>query len=226
MIDRLVLAFALFLIPVTAAGAAPPSSNPDPYSPDRTRVAFTDDRARKFLDEFARCIASRQPRKAVAMLALSYGSGEQQRVALDLGTSEIECMGPYTGELSMSLDGSSLAAGMAEYLVTHANKIEDMRRREPNSFIYAEPTAVERFGECVVEQDPAGVTALARSDIASIAESVATDALIPEIQQCVTTGQTLSLDRTALRQLLMVSLYKHVAIPPPAVPATAASTQH
>jgi hypothetical protein len=222
---RLVVAFALLLVPIGSVTAEPKSANPDPYSPDRAKVAFDDHRARQFMDDFARCIASRQPRKAAAVLALPYGSAEQQQAARTLATAEYECLGPYTGSLELGFNAPSLASGMAEFFLTHPGKIADTRSRAPNAFVYVEPAGIEEFGECVVGQNPAAVEALAKSPVASDAESSAADALTPELQQCVSEGQTLALDRTALRQLLAVSLYKHIAMPPPPPTAGTAGTQ-
>lgn len=220
---RLVLALSLFVAPAAAAAAEPQSTNPDPYSPDRAQVALDEGRALRFMDDFARCIASRQPRKAAAVLALPYGSAEQQNAAGELARSQYECLGPYSGTLEMRFNGTSLASGMAEYFLTHTGKLAEIRSREPNAFVYAAPAGIELFGECVVAQNPAAVEVLAKSPVASGAESSATDVLTPQLAACVSEGQTLALDRTSLRQLLAVSLYKHIAMPPPAAVQPAAA---
>ena len=225
MLDRFVLAFALLAASFPAA-ADPQSTNPDPYSPDRKKITLSEDQARKYMDDFARCIASRQPKRAAAVLAMPYGSIEQQKTVRDLAIDEVDCLGPMTGSMEFATLAQPLTAGMAEYFVANQGKLADMRRRYPQSFAYAEPVGIEMFGECVVAQNPSAGQALAKSAIASDAETTATDALTPELQQCVSEGQTLELDRTALRELLAVSLYKHIAMPPPAPAVTTAATQH
>lgn len=221
MFTRLALAFALFAAPFTAAAAEPTSTNPDPYSPDRKQVALDDDQARKFMDDFARCIARMQPRKAAAVLAMPYGSAQQRTAAWQLETTETDCLGPYSGSIELRADARPLVGGMAEYFLSNPGKLADTRRRDPQSFVYAEPVGVENFGDCVVALNPAAVEALAKSKVTTVAESVAADALVPELQQCVSSGRTLAFNRTELRHLLSVSLYKHLAMPAPAPAATA-----
>jgi hypothetical protein len=209
--------------------ATPPAktTNPDPYSPDRKEVSMDDDKARRFMDDFARCVASRQSRKAAAILAMQYGSKEQSDAARDIATSEGDCLGHFSGDLQLGLNAPSLAGGMAEYFIAHPGKIDDVRRRDPQSFVYVEPAGLEGFGECVVAQNPAAVESLVKSEVGSDAEIAAGDALGPELGQCVSEGQTISVDRGTLRQLLAVALYKHVAIPRPAPPAAEpAAAQH
>lgn len=215
-----IVALALF---AALAWAPPPkSTNPDPYEPDRKQVALDDDKARRFMDDFARCIADRRARNAAAILSLQYGSKQQSDAASALASNQADCLGPYSGDLELSFNAPSLAGGMAEYFILHPGKIADLRRRDPQSFAYVEPAGIEDFGACVVEEDSAGVETLIKSEVGSGAESAAGDALGPALGQCISEGQTLSLDRGALRQLLAVALYKHIAIPPPvAAPASA-----
>jgi hypothetical protein len=222
---RLVFAFALFVVPIAAASAEPHSANSDPYSPDRAQVSLEEGKARRFMDDFARCIASRQPKEAAALLALPYGSVKQHNAAVALASTKHDCLGPFSGALEFTFSGSSLASGMAEYFLTHPGKIADLRSRQPGSFVYAEPVGVEAFGECVVAQNVAAVETLAKSRVGSAAESSATDALTPQLAGCVSEGQSLELDRGSLRELLAVSLYKHIAMPPPVQPTPTAATQ-
>lgn len=228
MNHRLVFALAVLALSysATAAQTGPTSTNPDPNSIDRKQIKLDDDQARRFMDNFALCVAGHQPRKAAALLALPYGSKEQHRAAADLASGESDCLGPFTGALQLGFDAPSLASGFAEYFLTHLGKVADIRAREPRSFTYTPPVGIELFGECVVGQNPSAVEALAKSPVASGTEIAATDALMSGLQHCVSQGQTLALDRTALRQLLTVSFYKHLAIPPPPQPAVAtAATQ-
>ncbi|WP_155265416.1 hypothetical protein [Sphingomonas segetis] len=205
-------------LPFGAATAQPKFDHPASHEPDRVKVTLSDDQARRFMDDFARCIASRQSVRAAAALALPYGSPQQQKAASALAGRHSDCIGPYSGTLQLSFDAPSLAAGMAEYFLANPGEIAEQRRRDPRSFTRVQPTALETFGECVVAQNPAAVEALVKSDVASDAETAAGDALAHQLAQCISEGQTLALDRGALRQLLAVSLYKHVAMPASAQP--------
>jgi hypothetical protein len=215
MISRAFVLLAIVSAPLAAAEPPPEFDRPDAHEPDRAQVALDEGQARRFMDDFARCIAGRQPRRAAAVLALPYASEEAGTAANALAESQMDCLGPFAGNLSVSLGSASLEAGMAEYFLANPGKIEDLRRREPQSFVHVEPAGLEAFGECVVAQSPAAVGALVRTTVASDAETAATDALAPHLAACISEGRTLALDRTAVRQLLAVSLYKHLAMPPP-----------
>jgi hypothetical protein len=223
MFKRVVFAFASFALSVPAAAGQPqPIDTPQNHQPDRAQVTLDQARARRFMNDFAHCIASRQPRKAAAVLSFAYGSRGEQEAAYDIGKKEYECLGPFSGNLQMSLDGPSLAAGMAEFFIAHPGKIEDVRRRDPQSFVRPDPLSwADDIGECAVAQNPAAVEALIKSEVASKAEDAAMDALAPQVGACVAEGQKLELDRAGLRQLLAVSLYRHIAMPAPAAAPTA-----
>ena len=215
MLNQLAIMLSLSVLMSTAAAAEPGSTDPDPHSPDRARVVFSDDASRKFVDGFARCVASRQPRRAAAILGLPYGSEQQEKAVGDLAAKEYDCLGPFSGSLEIGFDAESIASGMAEYFLGNMGRIAESRRRDPGSFVYREPVGIEAFGECVVTQNPDAVEALANSEIASLAENAATDALRPELAQCVSAGETVALDRGSLRQVLTIGLYRHVAMASP-----------
>ena len=215
MHSRALVLLAFVSVPLAAAEPPPEFDRPEAHQPDRAQVTLDEDQARRFMDDFARCIAGRQPRKAAAVLALPYASEQAGTAANQLAESQMDCLGPFDGNLSLSLGSASLEAGMAEYFLANPGKIEDLRRRDPGSFAYVQPAGIEAFGECVVAQNPAAVGTLVGTEVASDAEHAATDAIAPHLAACISEGQTLALDRTAVRQLLAVSLYKHVAMPPP-----------
>jgi len=219
MLKRIAIAVALACLPLEAVPAQPTFDHPDTHQPDRKQLTMDQDQAVRFMDDFARCVARHQSRRAAAVLALPYGSDQQRAAAADLAEGEDHCLGPFSGTLQLTFNAPSLAAGMAEYFVLNPDKLADERRRHPGSFVYAPPEGVEGFCDCVVQQSSAGVEALVRTEIASGAERAATNALAPELARCVLEGQTLSLDRTALRQLLAFSLYRRVAMATEPVPA-------
>jgi hypothetical protein len=225
MFSRVLIALALVGAPAGAAEPPPTFDHPDSHQADRAQVTLDEDNARRFLDDFARCVAGRQPRKAAAVLALPYASEEAGTAANRLAQSEMDCLGPFSGSLSFSLNASSLEAGMAEYFLANPERIADVRRRDPKAFAYAEPTALESFGECVVAQNSAAVNALVKTPVASDQETAGVNALATELAGCIPEGETLELDRTALRQLLAVSIYKHFAMPPAPVPAPATAPE-
>ena len=224
MLNRIVAGLLLAALPLAAAPAQPTFDHPDTHQPDRKQVSMDESQALRFMDDFARCLASHQSRRAAAILALPYGSDRQRSAAADLAEGEDQCLGPFSGTLELDFNAPSLAAGMAEYFVLNPDRLADERRRHPDAFAYVAPAGIESFGDCVVEQSSPGVEALVRTKVASGAEAAAADALAPQLAQCVSEGQTLSLNRTALRQLLAFSLYRRLAmVQPPAGGAASAS---
>lgn len=217
MLNRAALALAFASLPIVAAAAQPPPrpANPDPHSHDWTEVTIDEAKARALANDFARCAASRRPRQAATALALPYGSEEQAKLIDSLAAAVGDCWGAFAGTGIFSSDSSLMAAGMAEYFLASPGRIEDARRRTPQAFASREAVGVETFGDCVVQQNPAGVDTLVKTELASGSEKAAEDALAPQLAACIAEGHTLALNRTALRQVLTVSLYRHVAIPPP-----------
>jgi hypothetical protein len=217
MLNRVAIALAVVSLPLAAALAdpQPASTNPDPHSHDWTQLTLDEDTARKFVSDFARCAASRRPKQAAAALALPYGSEEQAKLIDNLASVEANCWGALAGSGIFASDSSPIAAGMAEFFVANPGKIDDARRRVPQAFAAREAVGVEAFGDCVVEQNPAAIEALVKTESASGAERAAEDAIAPQIAACIAEGHTLSLNRTALRQVLAVSLYRRIAVPRP-----------
>jgi hypothetical protein len=216
MLNRVALALAFVSLPLSAARSEPPpaSANPDPNSHDWTQITLNESRARKLASDFAHCAASRRPRQAAAALALPYGSEEQAKLIDGLASAEGDCWGSFAGSGLYTSDSSLLAAAMAEYFITNRGRIEDARRRAPQAFAAREAVGVETFGDCVVAQNPTGVEALVRTELESPAETAAENTLAPQLAACIAEGHSLTLDRSALRQVLAVSLYRHVAVPP------------
>jgi hypothetical protein len=213
MVNRLLVALSIAGLPLAATAAA----SPKPGNP----LAAGGEQARKYMDDFARCLASKETAKAAAALALPYASDKQQNAASDLAMRDTDCLGALDvqGDLELTFAAPPLASGMAEYFILNPDKLADARRRDPKAFAFVEPTGIEQFGECVVSQNPAAVEALVKSDVGSTTESTSTDSLAPQLGQCIAPGKTFALDRAALRQLLAVSLYRHVAMPAPAASA-------
>lgn len=75
-------------------------------------------------------------------------------------------------------------------------------------------TIISQFGECVARANPAAVPALARTEVASDAEVAALKAFGPQMPACLPKGVTLELDRSSLRNALVIAYYRLAAEPP------------
>jgi hypothetical protein len=210
--------------------AAPPEkkSPPDPKfdngSPDSLmihKLTMSEDDARRYVHDFAQCVASHDRKRAAAALVFPYGSVEQSKAMSNLLNPQSSCFGPVITEISLRAEAIALAGGMAEYFILNSNVVDDLRRREPQSFVWPAENALEAFGSCVISQGPAASKAFLSTRVGSDAEREAANALGPALGQCIAAGQTLALNVPSLRQLLAVSLYRRVAAPPS--PTTAAS---
>jgi hypothetical protein len=214
------------------ASASPPEkkSPPDPKfdrgGPDSLMIhksTMSDDDARRYVHDFAQCVASHDRKRAAAALVFPYGSEEQSKAMSNLLDPESICFGPMITELSLRTEAIALAGGMAEYFILNSKVVDELRRREPQSFVWPAENALEAFGSCVVSQDDAATKAFLLTRVGSDEEREAANALGPALGQCIAEGQTLALNVPSLRQLLAVSFYRRVAAPPPATTAASAS---
>lgn len=224
----MIAAGLLFMALVSGQSKDFPHQNPNLGGPDSLMVHQTQDeqdKARRFADDFARCVASRHRKEAAAALALTYGSSTQSQAIHRMTSIADSCWGPMISGMSMRLSDDVIAGGMAEFFVTHPQVIDEFRKREPASFSWpATQTAMESFGDCVIEQGDGAVRALVTTAVGSDAESTAAQALGPAFGQCVNEGQTVALDVGTVRDLLAFSLYRHMASPPAAAPAVIPAT--
>ncbi|MGZ2412086.1 hypothetical protein ACUXST_001507 [Sphingomonas sp. F9_3S_D5_B_2] len=221
------IAVGLLYLALISGQATPkdyPHQTPNLGGPDTLMVHQTQDKeddARRFVDEFARCAASLRRKDAVAALALNYDSQAQSQAVHSLLSLAQTCWGPMISAASMQLSAGVVAGGMSEYFVLHPKVIEQLRQRSPASFVWPARNAMESFGDCVVAQGDGAVLALVRSRVASADEATAVQALTPALGQCVAEGDTVELDVGTIRQVLAFGLYRHMAVPPAAVPAVA-----
>lgn len=223
--------------PPAQAPSPPPAAaqTPDPHTPsdfDRggpdSREAYVsqakEDDARRYFADFSRCIASNNKRQAAALLAMSYASAEQSKRAYGIVAPNDGCWGPMISSMRIAFSAPTLAGGMAEYFILHPKEIDALRTRYPASFAWPARNGMEAFGACVVDQSEAGVRALIDTKVTSDEEAAATQALAPALGQCVTEGQTITLNIGSLRQMLAVALYRQMAAPPVATPVVPVAT--
>ena len=217
----------LYLALASSAPQAKPQV-PEPQfergAPDKLLIHETTDKAGKarvYFDGIARCVARHHQRQSAAVLAMPYGSNQQANAANALIQAEGSCFGPIFTSTDIYFDTRALTTGMAEFFLSDQKALDEARRRDPRSFVWPAPNAMDQFGDCVVSQGEASVRAFIATPVASDAEQAAAQALAPELGQCITEGQTVAVEPAAMRQILAVALYRRVAAPSPL--ATAAS---
>lgn len=213
---------------IALASVAPPQQTTGPEfergAPDKLLIHETTDsagKARAYFDGVARCVARHHQRQSAAALAMPYGSREQANAANALIQAEGSCFGPIFTSTDIYFDTHALTTGMAEFFLSDPKALADAKRRDPRSFIWPAPNAMDEFGDCVVTQGEAQVRTFIDTPVASDAEQSAAQALAPALGQCVSEGQTIAVEPAAMRQVLAVALYRRVAAPP--VAAAAAS---
>ena len=182
--------------------------------------------ARRVMNGFARCVARKRKAKAEALLALPYGASEQNEAAVKIVDRTEDCVPQGSiGETELSFQPEPLIGGMAEELA-----LSRLSARGAPNFAALTPellaqaglaprNGAEAFGQCVVLQDMAGTRAFIASKVGTPEETAAAAGLLPRIEQCVTEGQKLALNRPALRILLAVTLHRLLSAPAATSPA-------
>lgn len=216
---------AAALLAASAPAAAQPSFHEPPDSHMVSKIELGADRTRRLMNVFARCVAKKRRAHSEALLALPYGSPEQGEAAKKIVEGQEGCV-PVTspGQLQMSFQADTLIGGIAEELArARYRKGKDSRPPgiTPEQAVAAGLTArngAEAFGQCVVLEDITASYAFVASKIAAPEEHAAALALRPHLENCVMEGQTLALNKAALRILLSVSLHQVLSLPPVAAP--------
>jgi hypothetical protein len=192
----------LLAVPATAQG------------PEGYRKLSDKDAARE-LDLYAGCLVSRREKAARAVALAPFASPEQAELE-KIVTRRIddECLKGGFDDIRMTIRPDILAAAIAKQLL--ARDFPDLPSVVDRSTVDVEAerqraaqlNVAERFGRCIVWNDPAGVQALLRADHGSAAERQAIAGLQQDMGMCVAEGNTLRLDRTFVRNIAAVSAYR------------------
>lgn len=164
---------------------------------------------------YSECLASRRTVRARALALAPYGSAEQAKAADNLSRSiDEDCIQSGFDSVRLTVRGDVLAGAVADVLldreypdlpvVIDASAVDAEAERARAAAL----SVAERFGRCVVWNDPAGVQALLRADQYSSAERQAIEALKPDMGMCLQEGSTLRLERSFVRNVAAVSAYR------------------
>jgi hypothetical protein len=161
----------------------------------------------RILHRFSQCVVHRQGDRVRALLAADYRTDFYRREMLSLVRNNRYCLSAGTLRFSPAL----FAGGMAETLLR-----ERLGGRDLAPFVALDPArpAIEARDEqelmalCTVRAAPAEVAALLTSEPASEGEAAALGGIIPRLNQCLTAGAALRVNRIAIRSLLALAAYR------------------
>jgi hypothetical protein len=185
------------------------------------------DTALRVTNTFARCVARQHGRAAEAVVAMSYLSPDQSRAASRLVGGQEDCMG--SSGASLSLKPPLLVGGMAEQFVLQRYRNADLApltgmtdEAQAAAGLVARNNA-EDLSLCVIRRDPAAARALIETVPASKEEAAQIQRLLPHLGPCVPAGQSLTLNKPALRALFATGLYRALSLLAARPPATGAA---
>lgn len=205
-IRALAAATALLTFPLPAAAQNPGAEG---YR------KLSEQQAIEELDIYSGCVVARRETGARALALAPFGSAEQGQAAKQIMRSADEdCIQGGFDHVKISVRSDVLAGAVARRLL--ARDYPDLPAVIDRKLVDAEAerartsqlSVAERFGSCVVWNDPAGVQALLRSNPGSAEERAAIAGLQHDMGMCLEEGSTLRLDRAFVRNVSAVSAYK------------------
>ena len=194
---------------IFAFASLAPAQAPEEYR------KLTDKQAAQELTIFARCLATRRGDRARALALAPYGSDEQAKTAASLiRTIDEDCIQGGFDSVKVRVRPDVLAGAVARALLP--KDYPDLSTVVVPSAVDAEAeraraaalSVAERFGRCVVWNDPAGVQALLAAEPGSSTERQAIAALQEDMGMCLQEGSTLQLSRSFVRDIAAVSAYR------------------
>lgn len=162
---------------------------------------------------YGRCFAEVFETKTRAALVFAYGE-EEQKKAVD----RLLKLATYNSEVCFDADtvqssglATSYAGAFAEFFVIHRfvdTPVELLGGADWRSTRSAPRNAYERFGSCVVDASAPDVYRLFNAVPDSEQEKAAIAKIAPLLSPCIVEGQTITFDRSSLRSVLAVALYR------------------
>lgn len=154
----------------------------------------------------AMCIVKRHPAAAERLLTYPYRSAEQ--IAF-LATPELgrDCL----GQLAISYPPASLAGAIAEEIVEAAFPFGEQLPSHQLAAPPVPPTLLnvdEQLGHCLFRRNPTAGTALMYTTPTGHNEDEVMADLIKHLPACVPPGETWKLDKSSIRSLIAVAIYR------------------
>jgi hypothetical protein len=159
---------------------------------------------------FAKCVFDRSPRAAANLLAMEPGDRNFPDAMRRFAQGHEDCA-PMS---RLTLSGIYFIGGVAEASVNYRIRGDHLSRYvalDPARPAIRARDETEMMTLCTVRRAPEELAALFATEPMSEAEAGAMRTLGPVIGGCLTNGQTLRLDRAALRAMLALSAYRLMA---------------
>jgi hypothetical protein len=209
--------FALLVaLPAGVASAEPPSGSLIDRTPGMPRPSeLTDaERLNRYVEAYAACVVRSHRRLVEDMLAESYLSQRQHRIAVEV--SDSGCLG--AGEVTLRYPAAQLVGRIAQFLIHERYANVDVARFAGLSDDAAAQLGLvprnnaEDMAFCILRRDPPAVRALIDTPWESPQEAEAIRRIVPHLGPCTAAGQTLELNAAAVRLLLAAGLYRALSI--------------
>lgn len=177
------------------------------------------DGARRTMEAFTACVASRQNGRVLAMSRLRIDSDQYQRMLRNLyDQSGDDCL---SGSGTLGFSFNLLRGGL--FMGLYAR---EFRGNGPTDFsaiattgyreLYTDEIspevrsalALEQFGECVSRADAGGVQTLLRQGPGTSGERAAIQALVPRFAACIPQNETIAFSPSVLKGALAEGIYR------------------
>jgi hypothetical protein len=172
----------------------------------QTGDSDVDPLAAQAIRNFGICAATRTPSGAEALLEMDYRTQEHRDATRTYAVGHAECA--PGAELRFS--GLPFVGALAEAFVRRLPPGEFSRRvaYDPARPALTARDETEMMALCTVRRDPTRAQALLAAEPGTAAERVASRALTPSIRACLGAGQSMRLNRMALRSLVAIAAYR------------------
>lgn len=179
-------------------------------------LANNDPIALEALRNFATCAVDRSPEGAEELLTLAVDSSEYHAKLRRYAKGHDYC----APGARLQFSGLPFAGDLAEALI--ALRFDQAALdNAPSAAEPADQTMMESVGICIVRQRPAAIKLMLGSKPGSDAELAALKQTADLLQGCIPKGQTMQLNRPAVRAMYALGAYRQMA--GPFVPATDAA---
>jgi len=164
--------------------------------------------AARTLQDFARCVVTRAPGRARAILAMDFTTEEYQDRIRTFAQRYWQCV-PSGHRLGFSR--LPFAGDLAEQLLLLDARGADLATQvayDPARPPLTARSEQEAMALCAVRAAPQKVSAVLATRPFSTEEADAIRTLTPDVRSCLATGVTLNLNRIALRAMLGLAAYR------------------
>jgi len=159
------------------------------------------------MQEFGRCVARHLPTRAAAVLRMDFTAAPFGEALRKLAHADLGCM-PRGKQARFA--PVLFAGALAEELLSRNGDLTVALTYDPAKAPVKAISESDMVASCVARTSPGEVAGLFATRAASDAESVAIRALVPAVQQCVSTGQQARFNRPGLRAILATASYRIV----------------